>query len=62
MMLAREAVDASIPAGVRGRLDGALGSLFWWREFLPTAGDLELDDFEVPSNLSHDVDDTILLL
>jgi len=42
--LPTEAVDARSLAVFKARLDGALGTLVWWKVFLPVAGGLERDD------------------
>ncbi|GAB0178112.1 hypothetical protein GRJ2_000276500 [Grus japonensis] len=42
--LPREAVDAPSLEVFKARLDGALGSLIWWKVSLPMARGLELDD------------------
>jgi len=39
---------------LKGRLDGALGSLSWWGAALPMAGAWSSMDFEVPSSLIYD--------
>jgi len=36
--LPREAVGAPFLEALEARLDGAMGSLSWWRAALPTAG------------------------
>jgi len=40
----REATDALSLKAFKARLDGILGSLFWWLATLPMAGRLEVGD------------------
>jgi len=42
--LPREVVDAPSLQVFKARLDGALSNVVLWKESLPMAGDLELDD------------------
>ena len=42
--LPKEVVDALSLDALKGRLDGALGSLVWWLVILHIAGGLKLDD------------------
>lgn len=48
--LPREAVDATILAVIKTRLDKALGSVVSWEVSLPMAESLGLDSFQVHSN------------
>ena len=43
--LLREAVDPQSMEVFKGRLDGALGSLIWWKVSLPMAVGLQLNRF-----------------
>ena len=49
--LPREAVGAPSLEAVKARLDGALGSLSWWKAALPMVGSWMI--FKVSSNTNH---------
>ena len=53
--LPRAAVGAPSLAGLKARLDGALGNLGWGEVALPGAGGWNLVGFKVPSNPNQSI-------